>query len=387
MFPNWVLYLFFLIAVILCGFYYNYLVKQKLILENFNSVITTYDNYNKSYINEMGRNNNLDKSLQEHDYGSFYDALNTNYTELNRSTGKIAQDIANRSTSLNNKINEFKTTVLNDSNLLENERTKIIDRYRKEADKSFANPKGNIEKRLNRVLDNSKDNIINDFVRNIPNNDEVIDRIDDNYSETMKYIKNYGETTLGLAINSELTNLVKKSLLEKTSNLPSEDLSKNNGILVRVYDANAPASSSKGNMLGQLSREYIIPSINYYMSFNNDSFFNNNKTNLFRYLEFIGHIKIPQSTTIIEFQLESGSGARLYFAGELLIDEFNLAAVSSASRLNYVQPLQKVPFKVQAYEGRDGTNSYLMLKWRLNRNGSFVAIPPEYYFLPNLKLF
>ena len=148
MFPNWVLYLFFLIAVILCGFYYNYLVKQKLILENFNSVITTYDNYNKSYINEMGRNNNLDKSLQEHDYGSFYDALNTNYTELNRSTGKIAQDIANRSTSLNNKINEFKTTVLNDSNLLENERTKIIDRYRKEADKSFANPKGNIEKRL-----------------------------------------------------------------------------------------------------------------------------------------------------------------------------------------------------------------------------------------------
>ena len=203
----------------------------------------------------------------------------------------------------------------------------------------------------------------------------------------MKYIKNYGETTLGLAINSELTNLVKKSLLEKTSNLPSEDLSKNNGILVRVYDANAPASSSKGNMLGQLSREYIIPSINYYMSFNNDSFFNNNKTNLFRYLEFIGHIKIPQSTTIIEFQLESGSGARLYFAGELLIDEFNLAAVSSASRLNYVQPLQKVPFKVQAYEGRDGTNSYLMLKWRLNRNGSFVAIPPEYYFLPNLKLF
>ena len=89
----------------------------------------------------------------------------------------------------------------------------------------------------------------------------------------------------------------------------------------------------------------------------------------------------------IQFQIESGSGARFYFAGEMLIDEFNLNAVNYSSRMNYVQPLQKVPFKVQAYEGRDGTNSYLMLKWRLNNQGSYVAIPADYYFLPNLKLF
>lgn len=387
MLPNWVLYLIFLIAVIACGFYYNYLVKQKLILENFNTVMTSYNSYNKSYLNEIERNNNLDKSLLENDYGSFYNLLETNYRELNRGTASIASEIARRSTTLNNKINDFRTTVQNDTNLLENEKNSIINKYRNEVDKAFANPKGNVGRSLDKILAETKDGVINNYIQGIPKNDKVIDSVNERYNQTMNLAKSFGEATIGLSINAELTDAVKKGIEEKRRQLPSEDLSNNNGVLVRVYDANAPASAYAGNMNGQLSREYVVPSINYYMTQNNDSFFNNSKTNLFRYLEFLGHVKVPQNTTIIEFQLESGSGARLYFAGELLIDEFNLSAVSSYSRLNYVQPLQKIPFKVQAYEGRDGTNSYLMLKWKLNRIGGFVAIPPEFFFLPNLKLF
>ena len=108
MLPNWVLYLTFLITVIVCGFYYNYLVSQKLILENFNSVLSTYDTYDQSFKNEMERNNNLDKSLIENDYGSFFNVLNTNYKELNKGTASIASEIASRNTVLTNKINQFK---------------------------------------------------------------------------------------------------------------------------------------------------------------------------------------------------------------------------------------------------------------------------------------
>ena len=97
---------------------------------------------------------------------------------------------------------------------------------------------------------------------------------------------------------------------------------------------------------------------------------------------------LDKSINPIEFKLESAAGSRFYFAGALLIDEFLPSTpVDSNSRINYVVSGQKVPFKLQAYEGLDNTLSYIMLKWRINQKGDYVAIPMEYFFLPNLKTY
>jgi hypothetical protein len=89
---------------------------------------------------------------------------------------------------------------------------------------------------------------------------------------------------------------------------------------------------------------------------------------------------------MLEFKLESAVGSRLYFAGSLIIDDFQPnKSVDRNSSVTYVVGGQKVPFKLQALEGLDNTNSYIILKWRINQKGSYNPIPVEYYFLPNLK--
>ena len=265
---------------------------------------------------------------------------------------------------------------------------------------------------------------------------------------------------------------VKTALDKKKKTMPSQDLSNNPGILVRIYNSNQKEINL--NTFGTLINEYIVPSINYYMTSSIDSLFNSkkisfeklDKTNCvwgripaptasgngfkylgdfdtydqcalssnidsnakaithhgtnsggysrqcysindnntrvqnqadttcgiisslgtYRYLEFLGNISIPNDAYMIEFKLESAVGSRLYFAGSLIIDDFQPnKSVDRNSSVNYVVGGQKVPFKVQAFEGTDSTNSYIILKWRINQKGSYVAIPIEYYFLPNLK--
>jgi len=141
------------------------------------------------------------------------------------------------------------------------------------------------------------------------------------------------------------------------------------------------------NNFGTLEREYIVPSINYYMTSRIDPLFSTN-INRNRVLEFGGNILIPPNTNRIEFQLETASGSRLYFNKLIVIDFFfpNTPVNQNTTAIN-VTPNNKFTFRLLSYEGVDNSNNYIMLKWRMNGQGNFVPVPIENYFLPNLSEF
>jgi len=312
---------------------------------------------------------------------------------------------------------------------------------------------------------------VGQYVDNLSNNKEAIDGINTKYNKGLQKtsgILNGQELSFSQSLESD----VKQALINKKKTLPSQDLSNNPGILVRIYSSSTPIKDI--NTFGKLTNEYVVPAINYYMTSTMDSFFNNkklsferlDKTNcvygripnpgasgngykylgnfdtyeqctqspnidpkakaitihdnnaggyskqcfsindnntrvtnqnyatcgiisalgIYRYLEFLGNISIPNDAFMLEFKLESAVGSRLYFAGSLIIDDFQPnKSVDRNSSVTYVVGGQKVPFKLQALEGLDNTNSYIILKWRINQKGSYNPIPVEYFFLPNLK--
>jgi hypothetical protein len=312
---------------------------------------------------------------------------------------------------------------------------------------------------------------VSDYADNLSNNKEAVEGVNTRYSKGLQKasgILNGQELSFAQRMESD----VKQALNNKKKSLPSQDLSNNPGILVRIYSSPNPIKDI--NTFGKLTNEYVVPAINYYMTSTMDSFFNNkklsfeklDKTNcvygripqpgasgngykylgnfdtyeqciqspnidsnakaitihgnnsggyskqcysindnntrvtnqadttcgiisalgIHRYLEFLGNISIPNDAYMLEFKLESAVGSRLYFAGSLIIDDFQSnKSVDRNSSVNYVVGGQKVPFKLQALEGLDNTNSYIILKWRINQKGSYTPIPVEYYFLPNLK--
>ena len=313
---------------------------------------------------------------------------------------------------------------------------------------------------------------VGDYAAGLSNNNkELVDGINNKYNKVLQKTSGFlnGQE---LSFSQRMEADVKTALDNKKKKLPSQDLSNNPGILVRIYSSATPIKDT--NTFGKLTNEYVVPAINYYMTSTLDSFFNNkklsfeklDKTNcvfgripfpgasgngykylgnfdtyeqcarsanidsnakaitihgnnsggysrqcysindnntrvinqadttcgiisslgIHRYLEFLGNISIPNDASIIEFKLESAVGSRLYFAGSLIIDDFQPnKSVDRNSSVTYVVGGQKVPFKLQALEGLDNTNSYIILKWRINQKGSYTPIPIEYYFLPNLK--
>jgi hypothetical protein len=141
------------------------------------------------------------------------------------------------------------------------------------------------------------------------------------------------------------------------------------------------------NNFGTMEKEYIVPSINYYMTSRIDPLFSTN-INKNRVLEFLGNILIPQNANVIELKLETASGSRLYFNNIVVIDMFypNTPVDQTTTSINVTKG-NKIRFKLLSYEGVDNSNNYIMLKWRINGQGSFVPIPTEYYYLPNLLKF
>jgi hypothetical protein len=312
---------------------------------------------------------------------------------------------------------------------------------------------------------------VSDYATDLVNKKEVVDGVNTKYSKGLQKISGIlnGQE---LSFSQRMETDVKKALDNKKKTLPSQDLSNNPGILVRIYSSANPIKDL--NTFGKLTNEYVVPAINYYMTSTIDSFFNNKKSSFeklektncvfgripfpgasgngykylgdfdtyeqcaqsanidssakaitihgknsggysrqcysindnntrvqnqadttcgiisslgtHRYLEFLGNISIPKDAYILEFKLESAVGSRFYFAGSLIIDDFQPnKSVDKNSGVNYVVGGQKVPFKLQALEGYDNTNSYIILKWRINQQGIYSPIPVEYYFLPNLK--
>jgi hypothetical protein len=136
MFPIWIIYIILTIIIISLGIYYNKMNEQKSFLEeNFdpkfenNSVLKNYHIYKGSYNNIVDRNNNLENRLANNNYGSYYNTLYTNFSNLNAATGRLANNINNRSMELNNNINNFKNTLANDANFINNNKNNIIQKY------------------------------------------------------------------------------------------------------------------------------------------------------------------------------------------------------------------------------------------------------------------
>jgi hypothetical protein len=184
-----------------------------------------------------------------------------------------------------------------------------------------------------------------------------------------------------------MNQAVSNELAEKKRNLPNFSIGNNPGILVRIYNSTTPINNGV-QLNGTMVNEYVVPAINYFSTSGSDSFFSGKKVaGVNRYLEFLGNLVVPRDTVSIEFKLESAIGARFYFAGAMVINDFTQnKAVDANSGLNYVVAGQQVPFKLQIMEGSDTTTNYVMLKWRLNQKGAFIPIPREYYFLPDIKI-
>lgn len=389
MFPNWIIYIILLLIITSLGVYYKKLNDQKTFLENFdqnysnNSVLKSYDIYNGSYQNLVEKNNKLDENLKNNQYGNFYNTLFNNFFRLNQDSGKIVDDINRKGEIINKKMNSFNQELARDSNFKNDNVLKIINKYTKQVDQSYSNPKGNIQRGLDRVINQTINGQVDKYAANIPENEKVINSINNKYNDGLKVINNQ-LNGMKITFSELIEQDVKNAVIKKKETMPTEDLSSNPGILVRIY--NSPTQNPNGNSFGTLSKEYIVPAINYYMTNRIDPFFSSNKmAGTFRYLEFLGNILIPGDASTIEFKLESAAGSRFYFAGELLIDQFSAStSVDSNSKINYVTPRKKIPYKLQTYEGLDNTLSYIMLKWRINQSGNYVAIPMEYFFLPNL---
>jgi hypothetical protein len=494
MFPMWMIYVILLLVIVSLSLYYKKLYNQKIFIENFdenyrnNDVLKSYDIYNGNYQNLQDKNNHLETSLLNNNYGSYYDTIYNNFSLLNTNTGKLSEEINNRSQKLQQNINNLNSDLTKDSDFIDNNKMNIIQKYNKIIDQNFSQPKENIQKELQQVINKNMNDVVTKYVSGITTNDTNINNINKKYSDG---VKASSELLNGMKITLQqsLEQNVNNSLDLKKKSLAMNQLSNNPGILVRIYNSNTsnpndnvcnskvlpnnecmtmygPWISSPGlvsnisnvitgekvyikfddiytkmvlasgegryyqgpvsnfkpcnwnsyniappgvyniqlasssvctpvqiqtqsvnlNKVGTLSKEYIVPGLNYYMTSRIDPFFSNTKSpGIYRYLEFSGNLSIPAETNIIEFKLESALGSRLYFAGSLLIDKFYQSiSVDATSTINYVRPGQKVAFKLQTIEGLDTTNSYIMLKWRINRTGNFVSIPMEYFFLPNV---
>ena len=246
-------------------------------------------------------------------------------------------------------------------------------------------PAENISRSLNNLINQQVNPAANSFIQNIQSNPEINTKLDKLYKEGLNNTTNRINAT-ELSFVQQMNDEVAVALAEKKKNIPNFNIGNNPGILVRIYSSSAPLNQLQLN--GTMVNEYVVPAINYFSTSGIDSFFSGKKVaGVYRYLEFLGNLVVPRDTVSIEFKLESAVGSRFYFAGGIVINDFTPnKSVDSNSGLNYVVGGQKVPFKLQVMEGLDNTNNYVMLKWRLNQKGVFVAIPREYYFLPDMNI-
>jgi len=246
-------------------------------------------------------------------------------------------------------------------------------------------PAENISRSLNNLINQQVNPAANSFIQNIPSNQDINTQLDKLYKEGLNNTTNRINAT-ELSFVQQMNDEVAVALAEKKKNIPNFNIGNNPGILVRIYSSSAPLNQLQLN--GTMVNEYVVPAINYFSTSGIDSFFSGKKVaGVYRYLEFLGNLVVPRDTVSIEFKLESAVGSRFYFAGGMVINDFTPnKSVDSNSGLNYVVGGQKVPFKLQVMEGLDNTNNYVMLKWRLNQKGVFVAIPREYYFLPDMNI-
>ena len=505
------IYIVLIVIIIALLQYYKKLSKDKTFLEGFeqrlqnNTVLGSYDIYTGSYENTVSQNDNLEQRLQNNNYGSYYNTLYTNFSNLNSATGLLADEINRRSFNLRQKIDGLKTTLYNDANFIDTNRNNIIQRNNRISDRNltvsntptipngfntiningnpgtmtqyrsgyqttifrlnvlgslsggavwgtdiytddsaismsavhagvlpngqrgdvfiqmvgprssytgtsrngvqthnygswpgsyqFLRSDNNINTTLNNTINRQLEPSVSSYISGLPQNQQVITRINNRYNQGVNNT-NAQINGMNITLQQTLQQNVVEAINNKQRSLPTTDLSNNIGILVRVFNniTTVPNNTHPINLrsLGTLEREYIVPNINYYMTSPMMPFFSPDLTRN-RMFEFIGNILIPQHTVGTEFQLETSAGSRFQLLNTngtgviLVIDALtrNRPPVDMTAGMGGGAGT-RFPFRLLAYEGGD---NYIMLKWRINNQGTFNAIPRENFFLPNLLHF
>ena len=392
---NLTVYTVLILIIVVLSIYYNELNKKKIILQELftnesikgivddriNSVFSSLNAVSKDYANLKEKNQLLNNSLQQDHYNKYTNDLTNRYTKLSDDSAALGIKIRERQQELKDKSNRIKAE--HKSDYIVNKKNKIIEDNISSINSQLTLDDTNAHKVreivTNIINSNTPDKITN-FRQNISNNSEVLRNIDEVYNKAKQDLP-AKMGSIQDSIKNNIDKYVNESLEKKKLSLPFEDLSKYQGALVRTY-----ASQSNGEY-GSLLNEYVVPSINYYMSSNQDGFFNSSKSlNSSRFLEFIGFIQFPKDVNTLQFYISTGSSVRFYFGGSLLIEQSNVSvSTEQTTRLLYGEPNSKVPFKIQINEGSTGNSSYVILKWRKNDSGIYDIVPSSSFFLPNLK--
>lgn len=392
---NLTVYTVLILIIVVLSIYYNELNKKKIILQELftnesikgivddriNSVFSSLNAVSKDYANLKEKNQLLNNSLQQDHYNKYTNDLTNRYTNLSIDSENLGIEIRRKQQELKDKSNRIKAE--HKSDYIVNKKNQIINDNIRSINSQLTLDNTNavkVREIVTNIINSNTPDKISNFRQNIYNNSEVLRNIDEVYNKAKQDLpKKMG--SIQDSIKNNIDKYVNESLEKKKLSLPFEDLSKYQGALVRTY-----ASQSNGEY-GSLLNEYVVPSINYYMSSNQDGFFNSSKSlNSSRFLEFIGFIQFPKDVNTLQFYISTGSSVRFYFGGSLLIEQSNVSvSTEQTTRLLYGEPNSKVPFKIQINEGSTGNSSYVILKWRKNDSGIYDVVPSSSFFLPNLK--
>lgn len=188
------------------------------------------------------------------------------------------------------------------------------------------------------------------------------------------------KTIISMASDSQqmLADKVNSAIGIRKRTLPTDDLSKNNGVVVRIYNKIAPPR--------ELLKEYVIPSINYYAANANDGVFSSSKGTESRIFEFITMVRIPAGVNSVTFNLFTGSSSTLYIGGSTVLS-MNGESSGKERSTNSIQvsPGDKLLLKIVTYEGNSSQESYVILKWKKGTETLFEIISSNNYFMPNMR--
>jgi hypothetical protein len=189
-------------------------------------------------------------------------------------------------------------------------------------------------------------------------------------------------TIIDMANDSQqlITDKVNAEIGVRKRSLPSDDLSKNNGVIVRIFNK---LTSPRDKL-----KEYVIPSINYFTASANDGIFNATKGSESRIFEFITMIRIPSGISNITLSLFTGTSSSLFVNGSRVLQMNSTSAgVERSTNRIQVTPGEKIPIKIVAYEGDSTQESYVVLKWKKGTETMFEIISSNNYFMPTINIY
>lgn len=399
----------FLIAVALF-FHYRERISKKIIMTesytdvdsvnegqlskydiSYNDMLQSYDEISKSYTNMKTQNNKLEPGslANPSSYDQNFNILRKKYDKLSGEVKEKREAIAANVELVSKRYDEITSTYTSQSekSYVRNEINKLKDT--KVGDFKEGTTADKLKAELNKqVADTSADNIIKKTGAEF-NVDLNMDSSGNHLNELIKPIYNDGfntakTTILKMANGSPelLTEKVNTEIGIRKRTLPNDDLSTNNGVVVRIYNNLKPPRDKL--------KEYVIPSINYYTASANDGIFNSSKGSSSnpRFLEFITMIRIPNKTTNITLSLFTGTSSSLFINGTEVI-KMN-AALSGTERLTDVIQVtsgEKIPIKIVVNEGDSSQESYVVLKWKKGTETNFEIISSNSYFMPKLSIY